>query len=138
MRAAKGHKGDGKGGVIGVLLPGTSFYLGKSYAPAREMLAAGMAVAVASDFNPGSSPCCSLQLAMNLACLRLGLTPAEALCAVTLNAAAALEMADTHGSLEVGKRADLLLWDAPDLETIFYRYGTNRVHTVVKGGNVVY
>lgn len=125
-----------QGGVIGVLLPGTSFYLDKPYAPARAMLKAGMAVAVASDFNPGSSPSCNLQFCMNLACLRLGLSPAEALCAVTLNAAAACGLAESTGSLEVGKQADMVLWEAEDLETLFYRYGSNLVHSVMKNGEI--
>lgn len=126
-----------RAGVIGVLLPATSFYLGKPYAPARAMLATGMAVAVASDFNPGSCPGNNLQFCMNLACLGYRLTPAEALCAVTLNAAAALGLAQRVGSLEIGKQADILLWDAADLNYIFYRFGSNLVHTVIKKGIVL-
>lgn len=121
-------------GVIAVLLPATSFYLDKPYAPAREMLRQGMAVAAASDFNPGSSPGCNLQLVMNLACLKYRLTPREALAAVTLNAAAAVGMAERAGSLEPGKQADILLWDAPDLDYIFYRFGSNLVSRVYKKG----
>ena len=120
--------------VIGVLLPATSLYLGSPYAPARQMLDGGMAVAVASDFNPGSSPSNNLQLCMSLACLGYRLTPAEALCAVTLNAAAAVGLAERIGSIEVGKQADLVLWDAPDLEYIFYRFGSNLVYRVIKKG----
>lgn len=123
-------------GVIAVLLPATSFYLDKPYAQAREMLRRGMAVAIASDFNPGSSPSCNLQFAMNLACLRYKLTPMEALTAVTLNAAAAVGMAGKAGSLEPGKQADILIWDAPDLDYIFYRFGSNLVRTVIKNGMV--
>ena len=122
--------------VIGVLLPATSFYLGKPFAPAREMLNAGMAVAVASDFNPGSCPSNNLQFCMNLACLGYRLTPAEALCAVTLNAAAAIGLAGRVGSVEVGKQADIVLWDAPDLDYIFYRFGSNLVNRVIKKGKV--
>ncbi|MDL2287899.1 imidazolonepropionase [Oscillospiraceae bacterium OttesenSCG-928-F05] len=123
-------------GVIAVLLPATSFYLDKPYARARFMVEAGVPVAVATDFNPGSSPSPNLQFAMNLACLKYKLTPAEALTAVTLNAAAAVGRAETVGSVEVGKKADLVLWDAPDLEYLFYRYGSNLANTVVKGGAV--
>jgi len=123
--------------VIGVLLPATSLFLGKPYAPARAMLDAGMAIAVASDFNPGSSPSGNLQLCMNLACLGYGLTPAETLSAVTLNAAAAIGRADRIGSIECGKQADLLIWETDDLDYIFYRFGTNLVHQVIKNGQPV-
>ena len=123
--------------VVAVLLPATSFYLDKPYARARDMINAGTAVAVATDFNPGSSPNLNMQLTMNLACLKYKMTPAEVLTAVTLNGAAAINRAEVHGSIEAGKQADLLIWDAPDLEYIFYRYGSNLVHTVIKNGVVV-
>jgi len=126
-----------KAGVIGVLLPATSFYLDKPYAPAKNMLKAGMAVAVASDFNPGSSPSLNLQLAMNLACLKYRLTPEETITAVTLNAAAAVGRADTIGSLEVGKKADLVIWETDALSYLFYRFGSNLANTVIKNGEVV-
>lgn len=120
--------------VIAVLLPATSFYLGKTFARARDMVNSGVAVAVASDFNPGSSPSLNLQFAMNLACLKYNLTPEEALTAVTLNAAAAIGRAETAGTLEIGKKADLVVWDAPDLPYIFYRYGSNLARIVIKDG----
>ncbi|MCL2562980.1 MAG: imidazolonepropionase [Oscillospiraceae bacterium] len=123
--------------VIGVLLPATSFYLDKPYAPARAMLDAGMALAVASDFNPGSSPSLNLQLAMTLACLKYRLTPEETLTAATLNAAAAIDRADVAGSVEVGKKADLVIWETDALSYLFYRFGSNLVHRVVKNGVVV-
>ena len=126
-----------RAGVIGVLLPATSFYLDKPYAPARAMLEAGMALAVASDFNPGSSPSLNLQLAMTLACLKYRLTPEETLTAATLNAAAAIDRAETIGSLEVGKKADLVLWETDALSYLFYRFGSNLVHRVVKSGIVI-
>ncbi|MFZ7103870.1 MAG: imidazolonepropionase [Peptococcaceae bacterium] len=126
-----------RAGTIAVLLPGTSFYLGEKFARAREMVDKGIPVAVASDFNPGSSPNESLQLPMNLACLKYKLLPSEVLTAVTLNAAAALNRAASIGTLEVGKKADIVIWDAPDLEYIFYRYGTNLVKKVIKNGKVV-
>ena len=124
-------------GVIGVLLPATSFYLDKPFARARYMIDKGMAIAIASDFNPGSSPSYSLQFAMNLACLRYKLTPEEALAAVTINAAAAIGRAETVGTIEVGKKADFVVWDAPDLNYIFYRYGNNQAETVYKNGKIV-
>jgi len=122
--------------VIAVLLPATSFYLDKPYARARDMVEAGVAVAVATDFNPGSSPSLNMQFAMNLACLKYKLTPAEVLTAATLNGAAAINRAERCGSIEVGKQADLVIWDAPDLEYIFYRYGSNLAHAVIKNGVV--
>lgn len=124
-------------GTIAVLLPATSFYLDKPYARAREMIGKGVAVAVASDFNPGSSPNLSMQLPMNIACYRYKMTPEEVLTAVTLNAAAAIHRADTVGSLEAGKLGDVVLWDASNLNYIFYRYGSNLVDTVIKSGRVV-
>ncbi len=125
------------GGTVACCLPATSFYLGAAYAPARDMIAAGAPVAVATDFNPGSCPGSSLQLAMNIACLKYRMTPEEVLTAVTLNAAAAIGRAERIGSIESGKQADLLLWDAPDLDYICYRFGSNLVHTVIKRGRII-
>lgn len=119
-------------------LPATSFYLGAAYAPAREMIGAGVPVAVATDFNPGSCPGSSLQLAMNIACLKYRMTPEEVLTAVTLNAADAIGRAGTIGSVEPGKQADLLLWNAPDLDYVCYRFGSNLVGTVMKKGRIVH
>lgn len=123
-------------GTIAVLLPATSLNLGAKFARARDMIAAGVPVALATDFNPGSCPTESLQLIMNLACMKYKLTPEEVLTAVTLNAAAAINRADSIGTLEPGKQADVVLWDAPDLDFIMYRFGTNLVKTVVKKGQV--
>lgn len=124
-------------GVIGVLLPTTSFYLDKPYAKAQDMISADMAVAVATDFNPGSSPNCNLQLSMTMACLKYKMTPQQVLTAVTLNAAAAIDRANNTGSVEYGKKADLAIWNAPDLDYIFYRLGSNLVHTVIKNGEEI-
>lgn len=126
-----------EGGTVACCLPATSFYLGAAYAPVRDMITAGVPVAVATDFNPGSCPGSSLQLAMNIACLKYRMTPEEVLTAVTLNAAAAIRRAGRIGSVEPGKQADLLLWDAPDLDYICYRFGSNLVHTVMKKGRLV-
>jgi len=120
--------------VIATLLPATSFYLNKSYARARDMIDKGIPVAIATDFNPGSSPSYNMQFVLNLACLKLKLTPAEALTAATLNAAAAIGRADTKGSLEVGKDADIAIWDCPDLNFLFYRYGNNQAYEIIKNG----
>jgi len=124
--------------VTAVLLPATSFYLDKPYARARDMINADVAVAIATDFNPGSSPSLNMQLAMNLACLKYKMTPAETLTAATLNGAAAIGRAKTHGSIEAGKKADLIIWDAPDLDYIFYRFGSNLVKTVIKSGTFLH
>ena len=126
-----------KGGTVACLLPATSFYLGATFAPARDMINAGVPVAMASDFNPGSCPCLNLQFVINLGCLKYKLTPEEVLTAVTLNAASAIDLADKVGSVEPGKQGDLVIWDAPDLNYICYRMGSNLVKTVIKKGTVV-
>ena len=123
-----------KSGTVACLLPATSLYLGAAFAPAREMVSAGVPVAMATDFNPGSCPCLNMQLVMNLGCLRYRLTPEEVLTAVTLNGAAAIGMADTVGSVEPGKLGDLVVWDAEDLNYICYRMGNSLVRTVIKRG----
>lgn len=125
-----------KGGTVAVLLPATSLYLGKPYAPARAMINAGVPVATASDFNPGSCPSFNLQLVMDLACWGYKLTPAEALTAVTLNAAAAIGRADRLGTVEPGKQADLVIWKTDNLDYLFYRFGQNLAKTVIKNGKV--
>ena len=122
------------GGTVACLLPATSFYLNSTYAPARKMIESGVPVALASDYNPGSCPCLNLQLVMNIACLKYRLTPEEVLTGVTLNAAAAIGMADRMGSIERTKQADLVIWDAPDLNYLCYRLGSNLAHTVIKKG----
>lgn len=134
----EGIKSMAKGGTIACLLPATSFYLGATFAPARAMIDAGVAVAVATDFNPGSCPSSNLQMAMNIACLKYRLTPEEVLTAVTLNGAAGIRRADQIGSIEVGKQGDLLIWDAPDLDYICYRFGSNLVNTVIKKGRLIH
>ncbi len=123
--------------TVATLLPGTSFFLRSAYAPARRMIDAGCAVALATDCNPGSSPTESMPAILALACLQMGLTVEEALTAATLNAAAALGRADRYGSLEPGKRADLLVLDGPSADHLVYHYGVNPVRHVVKAGTVV-
>ena len=120
-----------------VSLPGTPFGLAQSeYTPAREIIAADGLLALASDLNPGTSWNESMQFIQALACRYLKLTPAEALAAATINAAAALGMADRIGSLSPGKQADLLILKVPDYRLLSYRYGTNLVSTVIKKGAV--
>lgn len=125
-------------GVIAVVLPGTTFYLREEhYAPGRKMIEAGVPVALATDFNPGSSPNNNLQLIINIASLYLRMTPAEVINAITINAAHAVGRAAEVGSLEAGKRADLVLFDAPNYDYLAYRYGTNLVSKVIKNGQLV-
>ncbi len=130
----KGIKSMQKGGTIACLLPATSFYLGADYAPARKFIQAGVPVALATDYNPGSCPSLNLQLVMNLACLKDKMTPEEVLTAVTLNGAAAIGRAVSHGSIEAGKKADFVIRNAADLDYLCYRFGSNLAGTVIKGG----
>ncbi len=126
-----------EGGVTAMCLPATSFYLGAGFAPARKMIEMGIPVACATDFNPGSSPTLNLQFVMNLAILKYRLLPEEMLTAVTINPACAIGMGDKVGTLEPGKQADVLIWDAPDLEMLCYRFCSNLVKTVIKKGRVL-
>ncbi len=126
-------------GVIATLLPGTSFFLMKhTYAPARRMIEAGIPIALATDCNPGSSFTESMPMIFVLAVFELGLSIEEALTAATLNAACALGLGERIGSIEIGKRADLVVLDAPNLLHLAYHYGINPVRTVIKGGRVVH
>ena len=124
-----------KAGTIAVLLPTTSFYLDKPYAKARLMLNKGQAIAVATDFNPGSSPNFNMQLAMNIASLKYRLTPKEVLTAATLNGACAINRGHEVGTIEIGKRADIVIWESHDLDHFFYTFGSNKRLKVIRGGN---
>lgn len=124
-------------GVIGVLLPGTAFFLMTQAADARRLIDAGVPVALATDCNPGSSPTVSLPLVMSLACLHMGMTPAEAIAAATINAAHAIGRAHLVGSLEPGKKADLVIFQVPNYVQVMYYYGINHIETVIKNGKVV-
>lgn len=124
-------------GVIAVLLPGTAFFLMTEPANARAMIEAGVPVALSTDRNPGSSPTESLPFIMNLACLTMKMTPEEVLAASTINAAHAIGRAKDIGSIEAGKNADLVLFDAPNYQTLQYNYAVNRVDTVMKAGKIV-
>lgn len=128
----------GQGATVAVGLPGTPFGLGQqAYTPAQKILAANGWLAIASDLNPGTTWCESMQMVIALACRYMKLTPAQAIAAATINAARALRLDDDLGSLEPGKRADLLILNAPDYRHLGYRYGTNLVKTVIKSGQVV-
>ena len=121
-------------GVIACLLPATALYLRESAAKGRAMIDAGVPVAISTDCNPGSSPTTSMPLVMNLACISMRLTPAESLCAATYNAACAIQMEDKVGSLEVGKQADVVLWNVKNYQELQYLFGVNHVNTVWKKG----
>jgi imidazolonepropionase len=123
--------------TIAVALPGASLFLRHPYAPARELIDAGAALALATDCNPGSSMTFSMPMMMTLACTQMRLSPEEALSASTLNGAAALGLAAERGSLECGKKADILLCNAASFYEIPYHFAYNRVRTVVKNGKVV-
>lgn len=124
--------------TVATLLPGTGLGLGR-YAPARALIAAGVPVALATDCNPGTCLCENLALMMSLACTAMRMTPAEALVAATINSAWALGpgWAAEVGSLEPGKRADLVIWDVPNYRHIPYHLGVNLVGQVILGGNLV-
>ena len=124
--------------VSAVLLPGAVFNLGLTrYAPARRMIEAGVAVVLATDFNPGSSPTPSMQMILSIACTQMRMTPAEAVTAATVNAAYSLNRGERVGSLELGKQADIVIFDCPDYRQIPYFFGVNHASTVIKRGRVV-
>ncbi len=121
-------------GVIACLLPATALYLREDAAKGRAMIDAGVAVAISTDCNPGSSPTTSMPLVMNLACISMRLTPAEALVAATMNAACAIGMEAKVGSLEVGKQADVVMWKVSNYQELQYLFGVNHVGSVWKKG----
>jgi imidazolonepropionase len=121
-----------------VSLPCTPFGLAQDkYTPARSLIEAGAVLAIATDLNPGTAPCESMQFAMAVACRRMKLTPAQAIAAATINAAAAVGQAESRGSLELGKIADLLLLEVDDYRQLGYRFGGNLVRQVYKSGRLV-
>ncbi|MEP7356418.1 MAG: imidazolonepropionase [Anaerolineales bacterium] len=129
----------GQGPTAAVGLPGTPFGLAqRDYTPASAILAAGGLLALASDLNPGTTWCESMQMVIALACRYMRLTPAQAIAAATINAAYAVRLDAQVGSLESGKRADVLLLDVADYRHLGYRYGTNLVQLVIKNGKVVW
>ncbi|MFP3510501.1 imidazolonepropionase [Peribacillus sp. SIMBA_075] len=123
-----------KSGTIACLLPATALYLREDAAPGRRMVDEGVAVAISTDCNPGSSPTTSMPLVMNLACISMRLTPAEALTAATYNAACAINRQEKVGSLEVGKQADVVLWNVENYQELQYLFGVNHVKSVWKKG----
>lgn len=134
-----GIKEMAKNGVIANLLPGTSFNLqtGK-YAKARAMVDEGVAIALSTDYNPGSCPTENIQLVMSFASLIMKLTPEEVITGVTINGAASLGIEETHGSIQEGKIADIAIFDTPNIEYLIYHFGINHTDSVIKNGKIVY
>lgn len=127
-----------RAGVTAVLLPGAVYNLGLTrYAPARAMIEAELAVALATDFNPGSSPTPSMQMVLSIACTQMRMTPAEAITAATINAAYSLGCGARLGSLETGKQADVVVFDCADYRQIPYLFGINHALAVIKSGAIV-
>ena len=126
-----------KAGTIATLLPATAFSLNANYADARKMIDMGLPVALATDFNPNCANE-SLFFTIALACYKMKMQPREALSSVTINAAHALNRGKTQGSIEVGKRADIIVLDCPNPEYLTWRFGANLVHTVISNGQVVH
>ena len=133
----EGIKAMADAGVIACLLPATALYLREEAAQGRKMIDSGVAVAISTDCNPGSSPTVSMPLVMNLACISMRLTPAEALVAATYNAACAIKREDRAGSIEVGKQADIVLWKVKSYQELQYLFGVNHVEAVWKNGEKV-
>jgi imidazolonepropionase len=128
-----------RAGVIAVLLPGAVFNLGLArYAPARKMIDSGVAVALATDFNPGSSPTPSMQMILSIACTQMRMTPAETITAATINSAYSIGCGARIGSLEAGKQADIVMFDCADYRQIPYFYGINHAALVIKSGRMVF
>jgi imidazolonepropionase len=117
------------------ILPGAAFFLGMPLAPARKMIDAGLPVAMASDFNPGSSPSGNMQLILSMASILYRLTPEEAINAVTINSAYAMGVAEELGTISVGKKANVFITkEIPTIEFMPYAYGSNKVETVILNG----
>lgn len=135
----EGIKAMKEGGTVAVLLPATLFSLrSKTYARARDMISQELPVAIATDYNPGSCNCDSMQFAITLSCLQMAMTPAESICAATFNAACSIERNDIIGSVEIGKQADLIFLEIPSYRFIPYHFGSNNVSKVMKKGRLVY
>ena len=126
-------------GVVATLLPATLFMLGQThYAPARELIESGAAVALATDFNPGTSPTLNMQFVLSLACTQMRMTPAESIVASTMNGACAVRRQDRLGSIEAGKQADIAVYDVPDYREIPYFAAVNFCVAAFKRGEIVW
>ncbi|MBI2386404.1 MAG: imidazolonepropionase [Elusimicrobia bacterium] len=125
-------------GTVACLVPGSNYFLGKPYPPARRLLDLGAAVALATDFNPGTCPCHDMRMIVSIACTQMKMSPAEALVSSTINGAHALGLGATHGSLEPGKTADIACFDAEDHRELAYWFGAPKTRWVMKRGEVVW
>jgi imidazolonepropionase len=124
--------------VMPTALPGAAFFLGLPFPPARQMITAGLPLAIASDFNPGSSPTGNMSLMVALACIKMKMTPEEAINASTINTAVALELQETHGSISVGKVANVFITKPmPSVAYLPYAFGSNLIETVILQGKVI-
>ena len=123
--------------AIATVLPGSSFFHNRQYAPARSIIDAGIPLSIATGFSPISSMCFSMQMMMSIACTQMKMTPKEAISASTINGAAALGLSDEIGSIEVGKQADIVLFDASNYTSILDQYGINHVWKVIKNGVIL-
>jgi imidazolonepropionase len=127
-----------KSDTMPTILPGAAFFLGMIYAPARKMIDAGLPVAMASDFNPGSSPSGNMQLILSMASILYRLTPEEAINAVTLNSAYAMGVSDQLGTIAIGKKANVFITtEMPTIEYMPYYYGANKVERVILNGEII-
>ncbi|MBI5624507.1 MAG: imidazolonepropionase [Elusimicrobia bacterium] len=124
--------------TVATFLPGSDYFLAKPYPPARRFIDAGAAVALATDFNPGSCPCWDMRMILSIACTQMGMTPAEAMTAATVNGAHALGLGATHGALQNGKAADLVCWEASDYREIPYYFGGSGLSWVMKAGAMAF
>ncbi|UII24732.1 imidazolonepropionase [Fulvivirga maritima] len=124
--------------VMPTLLPGAAFYLGTSFPPARDMLKAGLPLALATDYNPGSAPCGKMPFMLSLACIKMKMTPEEAINAATINTAYAIDLADTHGSITKGKIANVFISsEMPSYSYMPYSFGANLIEQVILNGEVI-
>lgn len=124
--------------TVAVLLPGVSFFLGYNYAPARKLIESGAAVALSTDFNPGSSNISSLHFIMSLATLQMKMSAEEIISAVTINAAKALDLHTKLGSIEIGKQADFAVFNAKEYSEIIYNIGSNLNSLTIKKGEIIF
>lgn len=125
-------------GTVACLVPGSNYFLGKPYPPARRLLDLGAAVALATDFNPGTCPCFDMRMIVSIACTQMKMSPAEALVSATINGAHALGLGATHGSLEPGKVADIACFDASDHRELAYWFGAPKTRWVMKRGEIAW
>jgi len=127
-----------KSDTVATLVPGANYFLGlRNYPDARRLIDSGVAVSLATDYNPGTSPTLSMPMTMSLACTHMKMSPAEALAAATINGAHSLQLADRKGSIEAGKDADMAIFSVPDYREIPYWFGMNRCVLTIINGEVV-